>query len=314
MRAWVAFVLPTVWILPPRDGFSLRDEPGKHLDVLLDGRLVGRYMYAYDKSTPQALHETYKPYLHLFDPEGKAPITKGPGGSYTHHRGIFTGWNRISCNGKSYDRWHMKGGEQVHQKFVERKSDSAQALFVSLVYWNDDAGKPLIEEERTMAFRRAPAPAYLVVDFSTRLRAAAGDLVLDGDPEHAGVQFRPANEVDPKATVYVFPREGADPRKDLDYPWVGETFSLEGRQYSVVMLNHPSNPKSTRFSAYRDYGRFGAFFRAELKAGEVLALRYRFLVVAGEMPPAETIQSWSNEFTGEKAPVPRLTVTPAGKK
>ncbi len=295
-------------------GFSFKEEQGRCLDVLQDGRIVGRYMYAYDKSSPQALHETYKPYLHVFDPEGKGPITKGPGGNYTHHRGIFVGWNRLACGGRSYDRWHMKGGEQVHQKFIDRRADGNQALLTSLVHWNDDAGKPLLEEERTMAFRRAPAPAYVMIDFETRLKAAAGDVLLDGDPEHAGVQYRPANEVDPKATVYVFPREGADPKKDFDYPWVGETYSLGGKKYSVLILNHPSNPKSTKFSAYRDYGRFGAFFKAEVRAGQVLALRYRFLVAEGEMPHAETVQSWSNEFTGEKAPVPKTTVIPAARK
>ncbi len=314
MRAWtVAFSLAILAASAPA-GFSLKDEPGKHLDVLVDGRTVGRYMYAYDKSTPQALHETYKPYLHVFDAEGKAPITKGPGGNFTHHRGIFTGWNKLACGGKSYDRWHMKGGEQVHQKFLEQKAEDAQAVFTSLVHWNDDAGKPLVEEERTMAFRRAPAPAYVLVDFAARLKAAAGDIVLDGDPEHAGVQYRPANEVDPKAAVYVFPKEGADPKKDLDYPWVGETYALGGKKYSVVILNHPSNPKSTKFSAYRDYGRFGAFFKAEVKAGQALALKYRFLVAEGEMPAAEAVQSWCNEFTGGKDPAPKTTAIPAAKK
>jgi len=314
MRIPAALVLPALLAVLSPGGFSLRDEPGRHLDVLFEGRLVGRYMYAYDKSTPQSLHDTYKPYLHVFDPEGKIPITKGPGGSFTHHRGIFVGWNRISCGGRSYDRWHMKGGEQVHQKFTEQGADDRRAFFTSLVCWNAEAGKPLVEEERTMAFLRPPAPAYVLVDLATRLRAAAGDLVLDGDPEHAGVQYRPANEIDPKATVYVFPREGADPRKDLDYPWVGETYSLGGKKYSVAILNHPSNPKSTRFSAYRDYGRFGAFFKAEIKAGQALALKCRFVVAEGEMPPAEAVQSWWNDFAGEKAPVPKTTVLPAGKK
>jgi hypothetical protein len=44
-------------------GFGLKDQPGQYLDILLDGRKVGRYMYAYDNSTPDRLHETYKPYV-----------------------------------------------------------------------------------------------------------------------------------------------------------------------------------------------------------------------------------------------------------
>ena len=111
------------------EGFSFKDEAGKHLDVLFGGRIVARDMYEYDKSTPEKLHETYKPYLHVFDAEGKAPITKGPGGKYTHHRGIFAGWNKLGAGGKTYDRWHMKGGEQVHQKFLEQKADGTTVVF-----------------------------------------------------------------------------------------------------------------------------------------------------------------------------------------
>ena len=76
-------------------GFAFDDKAGDHLDVLLDGKVVARYMYAHDTSTKERRAETYKPYLHVFDAEGKAPITKGPGGKFTHHRGIFIGWKKI---------------------------------------------------------------------------------------------------------------------------------------------------------------------------------------------------------------------------
>ena len=73
-------------------GFAFKDQPGQFLDILQNGKIVGRYMDALDLSTPQKRTETYKPFLHVFDAEGKAPITKGPGGEYTHHRGIMAGW------------------------------------------------------------------------------------------------------------------------------------------------------------------------------------------------------------------------------
>jgi len=271
-------------------GFTLEDKTGEYLDVLLDGRIVARYMYAYDKSTPERLHETYKPYLHVFDAEGKAPITKGPGGLFTHHRGIFIGWNRIHFDGKTYDRWHMTGGEIVHQKFLEREADSDQATFTSLTHWNDETGKPIVKEERMLTSRRAPAPFRLLIDFTAKLMAPNGDVMLDGDPEHAGIQYRPANEVVADETKYVFPKEDANPRVDVDYPWVGETYTFNGKRYSVVEMNHPDNPKDTKYSAYRDYGRFGAFFRKEIKLGQSLTVKYRFLIADGEMPATKLIR------------------------
>jgi hypothetical protein len=291
--------------------FSFVEVPGQHLDVLFNGKMVARYMDAWDVSTPQKKLETYKPYLHIFDAEGKAPITKGPGGTYTHHRGIFIGWNKISCNGKTYDRWHMKGGEQVHRQFLAQEAAADHATFISRVDWNDEAGKPLIAEERTMTLHTVAAPARLIVDFTAKLKAIAGDLVLDGDPEHAGCHYRPAADLDSKQTVYVFPKEQADPRKDLDYPWVGETYTLAGQRHSVVIMSHPENPKGTRWSAYRNYGRFGAFAKAPVKKDETLTLRYRFVIAAGEMLPADTIQKTYNAFSGGNAATPSITVRKA---
>ena len=293
--------------------FALKDTTGQYLDILQDNKIVGRYMYAYDKSTKEKQNETYKPYLHIFDAEGKAPITKGVGGQFPHHRGIFIGWNKISFNGKNYDRWHMSGGEQVHQKFTTQEADANGATITSLVHWNDEKGQPIVVEERTMSFRKAPAPAYALVDFTSKLSAPNGDVELNGDREHAGVHFRPAAELAAKETVYVFPKEGAKPMPDRDYAWVGETFTLNGARYSVAHVNHPGNPKETQYSAYRDYGRFGAFATTKIKQGESFTFKYRFLISAGEMPSAELIQMVANQFTGETAPTPKITIIPVTK-
>ncbi len=297
-------------------GFALKEEAGAHLDVLLDGRVAARYMCAYDKSTPERLHETYKPYCHVFDAEGKGPITKGPHGKYTHHRGIFIGFSRLGFGGGRHDRWHMKGGEQVHQKFLEKKADADGAVFTSVVHWNAPDGKPMVVEERTMAFRRPPAPARLLIDFTSKLAAPNGDVQLDGDPEHAGIQYRPADEVVRNETIYVYPKENADARKDVDYPWAGETYTLNGKRYSVVHMNHPENPKGTKYSAYRDYGRFGAFPKAAIPSGKSITLKYGFLIADGEMPGAEMIQKCWDAFAGvsSPSPVPKTTVTQSAAK
>ena len=50
---------------------EIKDAEGKHLDVVSDGKVVVRYMYEHDTSSKERHHETYKPYLHVFDGEGK---------------------------------------------------------------------------------------------------------------------------------------------------------------------------------------------------------------------------------------------------
>ena len=177
-------------------GFSLKDTAGDHLDVLSGGKVVGRYMYAHDVSTPERRLETYKPYLHVFDAEGAAPITKGAGGEFTHHRGIYIGWNKMTVGGVKMDRWHMVKGDQIHEKFTAQKAGPEGASFTSLVRWTGETPEvTAVEDERTMTFLPAPSPAYALVDFVSKVKAVGGEAVLDGDPEHAGLHFRPANEV-----------------------------------------------------------------------------------------------------------------------
>jgi len=283
-------------------------------------------MYEHDTSTKETRMITYKPYLHVFDAEGVEPITKGPGGEYTHHRGIFIGWRLITFNGKHYDRWHMIGladkkdptkstqpGDIVHEKFINQKADADSATFTSLTHWDSDPGAPpLLVEERTFTFHKAPAPARIIIDFASKLTAPSGDVNLGGDPEHAGIHFRPANEVDKTATTYLYPSQAPEPHKDLDYPWVGETFKLNGTAHSVVEMSSPENPKGTKWSAYRDYGRVGAYPTTDIKSGESFTFKYRFVVGEG-MPTAAQIEAMYDQFTGAAAasPVPPTTVKPA---
>ena len=48
-------------------------------------------------------------------------------------------------------------------------------------------------------------------------------------------------------------------------------------------MDHPGNPGPTVYSAYRDYGWFGAFFKHKIDACETLTLRYRIWIGEGKM-------------------------------
>ena len=290
------------------DEFSWKDTEGKYLDLLFGGRKVTRYMYAYDTSGPQRLFETYKPLHHVFDTSGSL-LTNGPDGEnpyekakikYPHHRGIFIGWNRLTFEGKQYDLWHMSGVAQVHQKFLELSAGPTEASSTALIHWNDKEGEPIIAEMRRTTVYRQSEPTILLMDFETRLTAVRGDVFLNGDPEHAGFQYRAHNDVDTGGAEakakYLFHEDGIDPRKDDDLPWVAMSYSLDGRPCSVQHMNHPDNPKSTVYSAYRDYGRFGAFFKETIKAGRTLKLRYRIWVGQGKMPEREELAKRYSTF------------------
>ncbi len=278
----------------PSYGFEL--VPEKELKVLEGARTLAAFQIALDTSTGETRHNTYKPFLHVMDPNGLGPITKGPGGRFTHHRGIFLGFNRIGFKGKRYDLWHMKVGVQRHVGFTEQSSNPDEARFTSHISWETNDGIRILDEERTMIFHRPPASAYALIEMHSVLHASQGDLVMNGDPEHAGAQFRPANEIIDERTQYFFHEDGINPKKDLDLPWAGETFVLPSGMYSVVILNHPENPEGTRFSAYRDYGRFGAFPNFEIAEGESRTLRYQWLIKVGPRLSEAEIENVKSKF------------------
>jgi len=279
--------------------------------LLFDGRKVTRYMYALDRSTKQRVLETYKTFLHVFDAAGENLLTNGPDGLhpymtdkvlYPHHRGIFIGWNRLEFGGKRYDFWHMgeQGRVQKHQKFLELTAGPVLARSNSLVHWNDKDGRTIIAEQRKTTVFRQSEPTVLLLEFLTELKAVNGDVFLDGDPEHAGFQYRPHDDVakggkDMKA-AYLFHKDGIDAHKDKDLPWAAMSYGLNGKRYSVLYMDYPDNPKPVIYSAYRDYGRFGAFFKKKINDGDTLTLRYRIWISEGRMPERVKLANKYLEF------------------
>ena len=70
-------------------------------------------------------------------------------------------------------------------------------------------------------------------------------------------------------------------------PWAALNFTLGEKKYFAQHMSHPTIPKGNIYSAYRDYGRFGAFCVDTIPKGESLRLRYRIVVGEGEMPSRE---------------------------
>lgn len=291
-------------------GYDIRDDPKqKQLDIIQSGKLVGRYFYDYDNSSGKRRDDTFKTFLQLYNPAGDLAITKALGGEFNHHRGIFIGWNKITIDGESFDCWHGHGAAQLHKEFSKVRAERGGASFTSRLLWEKGKnGPPVIEEKRTMTFLPAPTPAYTMVDFTSALKALDGKTVtLDGDPEHAGIQLRAPIELDRTKTRYLYPQKNADAHRDQDYPWLACSYVLGEKTYSVVYLNHPENPKSTKYSAYRDYARFGAFFKTTLEKDQERTLKVRFIVLESALPPAEWIQKQYNAYTGLKDATPETT-------
>lgn len=277
---------------PPAEGFAWKDTPGEFCELSFGGQPVLRYMY--EALDPENREATYKVYHHLYNPAGTRFVTKGPGGLYTHHRGIFFGFNRITYPGGTCDTWHCKpGAYQSHEGFLAQEAGPVMGRHLLAVDWHGQQGETFAHEQRELTVYRLPAG--ILVEFASRLKTAGGKVLLDGDPQHAGFQFRAAQEVadgDQKQTYYLrvdgkgAPGETRNWKSGNDQcanlPWNAMSFVIDGQRYTAAYLDHPHNPKEARYSE-RSYGRFGSYFVYEMDEGHDLVLNYRLWLQDGEM-------------------------------
>jgi hypothetical protein len=284
-----------------RRGFEFAQREGAR-DITYAGKGVLRYMNRFD---PNDFDNTFKPFHQVFDLGGGTEfITKGAGGSFTHHRGLFFGFNRTQYG----DFWHCKDGvSQRFDRFIEDQQFAGPiaAREASVVNWADKSGQPVARDTRAVTAWQV-ADSLRIFDWVITLEALKDDgLKLDGDPQHAGFHFRAAQEVAEGASgtsggsaTYVRPASARFTRNDewLETPWVACSFVVKGNPYTVLHMDHPDNPRPVTYST-RAYGRFGAFFKGAVEKGKPMVLKYRIAVVAGQAPDQATLTRMYSDYT-----------------
>lgn len=292
---------------PESEAASWIDTPGESLELRFGARPVLRYQYAaLDDSTPARREQTFKVYHHLFDPAGSRLVTKGPGGKYTHHRGLFYGFNRVTYgDGLKADVWHCSGkAYQSHQEVLASETGPVLGRHRLAIDWHGASGEVFAHEIRELTAYQVDAAQ--LIEFTSRVRAALAPVRLDGDPQHAGFHFRADNEVaeETEGQTYFLRPDGRDApgesrnwpdRADhVDLPYNAMSFVLGDARYTAAYLDHPANPKPARYSE-RPYGRFGSYFEYDLDGERVLLVRYRLWLAPGELS-AERLAELAADF------------------
>src|SRR5262249_49806070 len=293
-------------------GFAWRDQPGHHADLLFGNRPVVTYHYErLDLSSSASRVRTYKVFHHLYSPRGDRIVTNGlsadPKVHSPHHRGIFYGYNRISYGtGRTADAWHCPNrAYQEHERNLGAEAARVWGRHRAAISWHGP-DRTFAEEERELSVYSVSGGQ--LVEFASRLVSPAGRVRLDGDPQHAGFQFRAHNDVDALTagqTVYVRPdgvgkpgeTRNWDPKTrqgPVNLPWNAMSFVLGGTRYTVAYLDQPDNPKEARLRE-RAYGRFGSYFEYTIEEGRPLVVRYRLWLQEGLMRP-EDVAALSNDF------------------
>jgi hypothetical protein len=279
-------------------------------DLFHGDRPVYRHMLAYD---PARHVETYKPFHHVYGFHGDGFISKGAGGRYPHHRGLFLGWNRTRAGGGSFDFWHCKGVAQRHRRFIAERELTGPvfARTAAVTDWTDPDDRAVARDTRELTAWLAGNDRVLL-DFFITIESAAGQVALGGDAHHAGFHFRAADEVNRRAaeTIYLRPPTATGGGNDVwqNCSWTLCRFPIGEHSYAVMHMDHPGNPRPTTWST-RDYGRFGAFFTATVAEDEPLPLRYRILVLDAARLDTLTV-AWCDSQHAQFTTPARVTVTP----
>ena len=292
-------------------GFRWVDSAPGQTDLMYGPSPVLRYMHAYDDSSSDAVHDTYKVFHHVFGPQSGKIITKGAGGKYTHHRGLYVGWNKTQTPDGEFDFWHCKNGAHLrHVKFLSKDGDQNSGRMVAEIHWNNASGEPVIRELRSVTVKviEISGARAWQIDWSTRLESRRGDIQLRGDRQHAGFQFRAAQAVaDANSARFIRPQgfpeqaeafqvgDKGDPPAHINLHWFAMIYPLEQSSYTVEYLESPGQPQPSLYSE-RPYGRFGAFYKADLTTEQPLEMTYRVIVSEGAASTREQIQQRYDDF------------------
>jgi Methane oxygenase PmoA len=305
--------------------FSWQTKAGEHAELAWAGKPVMRYMHkAYDKSTPEARDKTYKVFHHLYDPEGKRFVTNGGNTNdplpkdlkkdllYPHHRGLMYAFNKITYAGnKPCDTWHAKPGDthEQHAGLLVTEAGSVLGRHRVAVDWHGEKNDIFAKEEREVTVYKIGKGT--LVEFVSRLKTVGPAVKLDGDPQHAGFQFRAHNDIHETKTAdqtYYLrpdgkggfgkkaernwePKTGKGP---VDLGWDAVSFLLDGKRFTLAYMDHPKNPHPSRWSE-RDYARIGCYFEYDLTEKTPLLVDYRVWLQEGEMT-VDQAAALSNAF------------------
>ena len=294
-----------------------------------------RYMHApLDESSPEARERTIKPFHHVFSPDGETLLTKGPGGLYPHHRGLFFGFNKITLRRRQEVRrvalpqWRIAAARAGAGPRGRRRLGAGQRVAID---WHGRDGEVFANEEREFAVTPADA---------RRRRGLADRLLVARRRPPTASRFTSTAIRSTRASISAqrrkIARQGAAQNKDKQIYFCAPTArarparratgitnkpdapsergvrqsaverdvrsSLGGERYTVLYLDHPSNPKPARYSE-RDYGRFGSYFVADVTKDMPLNVKYRVWVQPGEMT-VEQCEKMSADFNAESTVLP----------
>jgi hypothetical protein len=197
-------------------------------------------------------------------------------------------------------------GSIKHREFTELKAEGGKAVIKETLDYLDPAGQRYLSEERRLTFQ--VIGGMWAIDFDQDLIASDGAVTLY-DRKDAGLYIRvPASmAVDSKLGGKIINSNGLTNGDawGKTASWCDYNGPVEGEHLGIAMLNHPGSFRYPTGWHVRSYGLFTANPFAsrsydksnpradfELKAGERVKLRHRFLFHQGDEKAAKIAEAF----------------------
>lgn len=297
--------------------FAIKDQHDGGKTVLVDGTLFTEYW----------VNLGAKPILWpIVGPGGQEmsrnyPMKRVDGEKFDHPHQRSLWFTFGDINGVDFWSEFKEHGSTRHREYILAEATNDYAVIATRNDWLDHGGKKLLEDERRLTFRVDDQSR--IIDFEITLMATAGPVIFGDNKEGAmGIRVPTSMDVDPEKNQKRKPGEGghivnAEGIMDKDAwgkrsPWVDYYGPVEGETVGVAVMSHPSSFRHPTPWHVRTYGLFAAnpfgskVFdpqaadgKFELKPGESLTLRYRFVFHKGDAKQAEIAKAYER-YAAEK--------------
>lgn len=267
------------------------------VDVLIDGRLFTRYIFA---GAP-------KPYCYpIIGPDEKRvtrdyPMKEVTGETtdHPHHRSLW--FTHGDVNGIDFWTESSKTGSIVHRKFEKIKDGRKSGDVRSVNDWIGPDGKKVCEDTTDLRFYRT-ADARMM-DVSVTIRATEGPVKL-GDTKEGTFGLRVADSITVdkgKGQILLSGGETNGKAWGKQADWCDYTGVVDGETVGITVMEHPTSFRHPTYWHVRTYGLLGAnpfglkdFTGDKTKDGSYtipahgsVTFKYRILIHKGEAKQAD---------------------------
>lgn len=287
--------------------------------IAVDGELLTELRF---EGTP-------KPYFYPLLGPGGVPLTRNypmrtdaadEEKDHPHHRSLW--FTHGDINGVDFWAEGTNRGKVVQTRILEARSGEESGLVRTANKWVTPEGKTLLTDVTTLGVRRSPLGRMF--DYQIALTASEGVDLTFGDTKEGTMAVRLAESMRLKANKHYAGKPTGKILQNTGVKdgetwgkraaWTAYTGPVNGKPMSVVIFDHPSNPRYPTWWHVRDYGLFAAnpfgvhdFEKKPagtgnlvVKAGDMVKFRYRFLLLEGDVDTA-TLEKVGDEFKKQTA-------------